>query len=66
MLPAADYPSLMRLAARYADALVQASANVHPEVENIVKESGKPFMVGSSDDHYANYHELYQSLLEQK
>ncbi|MBO5819635.1 MAG: glycogen/starch synthase [Bacteroidales bacterium] len=66
LLPAADYPSLMRLAARYADALVQASANVHPEVENIVKESGKPFMVGSSDDHYANYHELYQSLLEQK
>lgn len=66
LLPAADYPSLMRLAMRYADGLVQASANIHPEVEKMLQECGKPYIVGSSDDNYANYHEFYNSLLEQK
>lgn len=66
LLPAADYPSLMRLAARYADGLVQSAAQIDPAVEQIAKESGKPFIVGSSENNYANYYEFYNSLLEQK
>ncbi len=64
--PLADYDSLMLLAARYADGLIQGSTVVSPAVENIIKGSGKPFIVGSSDNQYANYHEFYNSLLEQK
>ncbi len=64
LMPKADYLSLMRLAARYADGLVQASENVQPEVIDIFKESGKPFIVVGSDDHYAAYADFYKSLTE--
>lgn len=58
-----DNVALNKLAIDYADAIVQASPNINPELEKYAKESGKPFLqYPGADDYVDAYAEFYNSL----
>lgn len=61
-----DYIKLNKLAIDYADAIIQASENVDPELMEYAKASGKPFLPmpdkDSTLDEYANF---YANLIEE-
>ncbi|MCM1483175.1 MAG: glycogen/starch synthase [Muribaculaceae bacterium] len=58
-----DRKALDKLAIDYADAVIQASENIDPEILEYAKESGKPFLPYSSDeDGLAGYADFYASL----
>lgn len=58
-----DYISLNKLAIDYADAIVQASPEISPELEEYAKASGKPFLSYPGDEDYINaYNDFYASL----
>ena len=59
----ADYLALTRLAIEHCDAITQASADIKPEVLELVKASGKPFLPYVGDENPADaYYEFYRSL----
>ncbi len=58
-----DKVALNKLAIDYADAIVQASPTINPEIEKYAKESGKPFLQYPGDADYVDaYAEFYNSL----
>lgn len=58
-----DYVSLTRLALQHSDAIVQCSANVKPEVLELARESGLPFLPYVADeDHVASVAKFYETL----
>jgi len=61
-----DYPSLMKVAAHYSDGLIQGCESVSKQMEKVVSESGKPFIIGSQENDYENYYDFYNTLLDQK
>ena len=48
---AIDTASLHRIAIDYADAIIQASENIDPEILEYAKASGKPFMACGADEY---------------
>lgn len=59
-----DFSALNRLAIDYADAVIQATDDVDPELVAYAKASGKPFLpFDSGDGMVARYTEFYRSLL---
>ena len=59
----ADYLTLTRLAIAHCDAITQASPVIKPEILELVKASGKPFLPYAGDEGYADaYYEFYKSL----
>lgn len=60
-----DYEALTRLAIDHADAIVQATDNVSDSILEYAKASGKPILLYSGDEEYADaYAEFYRSLLQ--
>ncbi len=58
-----DYIALNKLAIDYADAIVQASAEISPELAEYAKASGKPFMAFPGEENYVDaYADFYASL----
>lgn len=58
-----DYIALNKLAIDYADAIVQASPEISPELEEYAKSSGKPFLPYPGDEDYIDaYNDFYASL----
>lgn len=59
----ADYLELTKLAIVHSDGIVQCSANVRPEVLELVKKSGKPFLPFQEGDEYVTaYTDFYNKL----
>ena len=59
----ADYLELTKLAIAHSDGIVQCSANVGPEVLELVKKSGKPFLPFQEGDEYVTaYTDFYNKL----
>ncbi len=63
-LDSIDTAALHRIAIDYADAIVQASENIDPEILEYAKASGKPFLTYQPDDETmaAKYLEFYKTL----
>lgn len=59
---AAGIKELVSLALRHSDAVVQSSADVDPELLQMAKDSGKPFMPFADND-FTVYSEFYESLI---
>ena len=58
-----DYLALNKLAIDHADAIVQASAEISPELEEYIKASGKPFLPFPGEEDYVDaYANFYASL----
>lgn len=57
-----DTADLHRLAIDYADAVVQASENIDPEILEYAKASGKPFLAFDPDESADRYLEFYKQL----
>lgn len=57
-----DYEALMKLAIYHADAVVQGSEEISPELSRFIAESGKPFLPYPGADHPA---EVYNNFYEQ-
>lgn len=58
-----DFVTLNKLAIDHADAIVQASPEINPELMEYAKASGKPFLAYPGDEDYtAAYNEFYASL----
>jgi len=58
-----DAKALQALAIRYADAIVEAVDNVNPELVELAKKSGKPFLGYPGAENYINaYNEFYKNL----
>lgn len=59
----ADYVALSKLAMDYSDGIVQASANVDPELLEYARATGKPFLPFTSDEELIDaYPAFYASL----
>lgn len=58
-----DNTMLTRLVLKHCDGVIQSSANVKPEILDIVKESGLPFLPYAEGEEYVkNYLEFYKTL----
>lgn len=58
-----DHTALMKLAIQHADAIVQGSAELSPELMAEVERSAKPFLAYPGAEHPAEaYHNFYNSL----
>jgi starch synthase len=58
-----DDVALGKLAIDFSDAVVQAEAEVNPELVAYAKASGKPFMEYPGEENFVDkYHEFYLSL----
>jgi starch synthase len=44
LLEKPDYVNLSKLALNYSDAIIQGTEKIHPDLENFVAETGKPFL----------------------
>lgn len=58
-----DHKTLSRLAIDHADAIIQASEDVDPELIEYAKASGKPFMAyPGEEDYLTSYLDFYKSI----
>lgn len=57
-----DYKRLNKLAIDYADAVIQSSENIDPELIEYAKASGKPFLPFPGDENVQAYADFYTSL----
>lgn len=57
-----DYKRLNKLAIDYADAVIQSSENIDPELIEYAKASGKPFLPFPGDENVQAYADFYRSL----
>lgn len=58
-----DYEALMKLAITHADAVVQGSAEISPNLLKFIADTGKPFLAYPGTDHPAAvYNEFYEQL----
>ncbi|MDE7410806.1 MAG: glycogen/starch synthase [Paramuribaculum sp.] len=60
-----DYKALNRLAINYADAVIESSESVEPELVEYARQSGKPFMLytGNDSEMSQRYVDFYSQLL---
>jgi len=66
-LKASNITTLHKYAIDYADAVVQASANVEKEVLEHIKSSEKPFMEYPGDEDYIDaYQDFYEQFIEEE
>ncbi|MFW6203200.1 MAG: glycogen/starch synthase [Marinilabilia sp.] len=63
VLKPASFTNLTKLAIDHADGIIKGSENINPEVEQYIKDSGKPFLEYQPEDKYIDaYNEFYDSL----
>ena len=63
VLNPANFANLTKLAIDNADGIIKGSENINPEVEQYIKDSGKPFLEYQPEDKYIDaYNEFYDSL----
>ena len=59
-----DYPSLIRLAADYSDAVVIGHPDIHPAIADYLKEYPRPIFTHPADENYADtYNAFYDELI---
>ena len=59
-----DYPSLIRLAADYSDAVVIGHPDIHPDVAGYLKEYPRPILTHPTEENYADtYNDFYNELI---
>lgn len=59
----ATFANLGKLAIRYSDGIIQASPKINADLKKAAESSGKPFLIGSDADNYANYNAFYDQIL---
>lgn len=60
-----DYISLSRLAIHYSDAIIQGNEKIDSKLEDIIKESGKPFLSYKNKEEYIeSYSNFYDEILK--
>jgi len=58
--------NMQKQAIEYADAVIQGSENLNPDLEKFIKKSGKPFLEFKSETEYMDaFNEFYDSILEE-
>lgn len=58
--------NMQKQAIEYADAVIQGSESLNPELEKFIKKSGKPFLEYKSETEYMDaFNEFYDSMLEE-
>ncbi len=63
VLEPANYENLTKLAVNMADGIIQGSANINPEIEKYIRDSGKPFLGFQSEETYIDaFNEFYDAL----
>jgi starch synthase len=63
ILNPANFINLTKLAINNADGIIQGSEKINPEIENYIKNSGKPFLEYQPEDRYVDaYNKFYDSL----
>lgn len=63
VLNPASFANLTKLAIDNADGIIKGSESINPEVEQYIKDSGKPFLEYQPEDKYIDaYNEFYDSL----
>ena len=59
-----NYVNLTKLAISMSDGIIQGSEKINPEIEQFIKESGKPFLGFHPEDTYISaYNEFYDKML---
>ena len=59
-----DYPSLIRLAADYSDAVVIGHPDIHPDIAEYLKTFPRPVLTHPEDENYADaYNAFYDELI---
>jgi starch synthase len=62
-----SFVTLMKAAIDFSDALILGDEEIHPEVMDYLKSSGKPFLEYHDKDSYiAAYNEFYDKILEEE
>jgi starch synthase len=63
VLDPASFVNLTKLAIDNSDGIIQGSENINPEIEQYIKDSGKPFLEYQPEDTYMDaYNEFYDKL----
>ncbi|MFO8000587.1 MAG: glycogen/starch synthase [Marinilabilia sp.] len=63
VLNPASFANLTKLAIDHSDGIIKGSENINPEVEQYIKNSGKPFLEYQPENKYIDaYNEFYDSL----
>jgi starch synthase len=58
------YSNLVNLAATYSDGLIQGSESLSDDVEQVLKQSGKPYLDYVSDEKYVEeFSVFYDSII---
>jgi starch synthase len=61
-----NHLNMQKQAIEYADAVIQGSENLNPELEKFIKKSGKPFLEFKTETEYMDaFNEFYDSILEE-
>ena len=64
ILSPSNYVNLTKLAISMSDGIIQGSEKINPEIEQFIKDSGKPFLGYQPEDTYiAAYNEFYDKML---
>ncbi len=65
ILSPVNYINLTKLAISMSDGIIQGSEKIDPEIEQFIKDSGKPFLEYHPEDTYiAAYNEFYDKMLD--
>jgi starch synthase len=63
VLNPASFANLTKLAIDNSDGIIKGSEKINPEVEQYIKDSGKPFLEYQPEDKYIDaFNEFYDSL----
>ncbi|WP_291857443.1 glycogen/starch synthase [Marinilabilia sp.] len=63
VLEPANFVNLTKLAIDNSDGIIKGSENINPEIEQYIKDSGKPFLEYQTEDKYMDaYNEFYDQL----
>jgi starch synthase len=61
----ANHLNMQKQSIEFADAIIQGSENINPELEKFIKKSGKAFLGFKNEGEYMDaYNEFYDSILE--
>jgi starch synthase len=61
-----NHLNMQKQAIEYADAVIQGSETLNPELEKFIKKSGKPFLDYKSETEYMDaFNEFYDTMLEE-
>jgi starch synthase len=64
MLETPDYPSVIKLASEYSDAIIQGSEKINPTVETYINNINKPVLEYQDSENYVEaYSEFYDNLI---